>query len=308
MQPTTTIPDNLAEDNEILCNTENSAVAWQAIIAGAVAAAAVSLILLILGSGLGLASVSPWSHAGISATAFTASAAIWLIVMQWTASGLGGYLAGRLRHKWVNTHEDEVFFRDTAHGFLAWALATVITAAFLASAASSVVGGVASNATTLAAGAAAGVKPGPAGAKPAGRDPLGYFVDGMLRTEPNSLNKASPDKEAHIKATHILVNGTENGHLSEADKAYLSRLVAAHSNVSAKEASARVDTALMQMDKAAVKAREEADKARKTASTIAIFTFLSMVIGAFIASVAAALGGRHRDTCHRVMKSRYSNI
>jgi hypothetical protein len=68
---------------------------------------------------------------------------LWLIVMQIISSSMGGYLAGRLRTKWANIHTDEVYFRDTAHGFLAWAVALVITAAFLASAATSMVGSAA---------------------------------------------------------------------------------------------------------------------------------------------------------------------
>src|ERR1035437_1182965 len=120
-----------------------SGVTWPAIIGGAFAAAALSLILLALGSGFGLASVLPWSNSGASATTFTVMTAVWLIVMQWLASGVGGYVTGRLRTKWVGLHTHEVFFRDTANGFLTWAIVSVIGAAFLASAASSVVTGAA---------------------------------------------------------------------------------------------------------------------------------------------------------------------
>ena len=94
--------------------------------------AALSLILLALGAGLGLSSVSFWSNAGMSSSTIGTAAILWLILMQIMSSSMGGYLAGRLRTKWANIHTDEVYFRDTAHGFLAWALALVITAAFLA--------------------------------------------------------------------------------------------------------------------------------------------------------------------------------
>ena len=130
----------------------DSAVSWAAIIAGAVGAAALSLILLLLGSGLGLSMASPWS--GPSATTFAVSTAIWLIVVQWLASGVGGYIAGRLRTKWNGIHTDEVAFRDTAHGFLAWALATLLVAGLLGSAVSSIVGGGASAVSSIASGAA----------------------------------------------------------------------------------------------------------------------------------------------------------
>jgi len=119
----------------------SSGVSWAAVIGGAVVAAAVSLILLALGTGVGLSSVSPWSNVGTSASTAGKTAIVWLIVSQIIASAMGGYLAGRLRTKWVNIHTDEVYFRDTAHGFLVWAVGLVITAAFLASAATSMVGG-----------------------------------------------------------------------------------------------------------------------------------------------------------------------
>ena len=119
----------------------SSGVSWAAVIAGAVVAAALSLILLVLGTGVGLSSVSPWSNAGASATRIGAGAILWLIIVQIIASAMGGYLAGRLRTKWVNIHTHEVYFRDTATGFLVWALGLVIMVSFLASAATSMVSG-----------------------------------------------------------------------------------------------------------------------------------------------------------------------
>src|ERR1700677_2996467 len=111
----------------------SSGVAWAAVIAGAFVAAALSLILLALGAGIGLSAISPWAGAGASGSAVSKGAIVWMILMEIISSAFGGYLAGRLRTKWVQLHTDEVFFRDTAHGFLAWALATVVGAIFLAS-------------------------------------------------------------------------------------------------------------------------------------------------------------------------------
>src|SRR6202167_95387 len=119
-----------------------SAVSWPAIIGGAVVASALSLALLMLGAGIGLISVSPWSNNNVSVTTFGVLAAAWLIAVQLCASGVGGYLAGRLRTRWVSVHNDEVFFRDTAHGLLVWALGAVISASLIAFAASSIVSGV----------------------------------------------------------------------------------------------------------------------------------------------------------------------
>src|SRR5579871_1588686 len=110
----------------ILDEGRSSAVSWSAIGGGALAAAGTSLILLTLGSGMGLAAISPWS--GLSATVIGTTAAIWVVVVQWLSSAFGGYIAGRLRTSWVGLHTHEVAFRDTAHGVLAWALASILAA------------------------------------------------------------------------------------------------------------------------------------------------------------------------------------
>ena len=105
-----------------------SAVSWSAIVAGAVTAIALTLVLVTLGSAFGLAAISPWPGAGARATTFTIGAGLWLIVTQWLSSAVGGYLAGRMRTRWTGLHTDEVFFRDTAHGLITWAFATVVIA------------------------------------------------------------------------------------------------------------------------------------------------------------------------------------
>jgi hypothetical protein len=175
--------------------TSAPAVSWPAIFAGAFVAAAVSVMLVAIGSGFGFAAVSPWPASGPSPTTFAVSTGVWLIVTQWLASGLGGYIAGRMRTKWVGVHTHEVFFRDTAHGFVTWAVATVMVA-LVAAAAGVALANVGAHAT--------------------------------------ATSGATPD------ATQV-------------------------------------------------------DAIRKAAAASSLFTGLSMVIGAFIACVAAALGGNQRD-------------
>jgi hypothetical protein len=174
-----------------------SAVEWGAIFAGGVAAMGITLILLTLGPGLGLTAVSPWSFRNPSPAAFGTAAAIWLVVTQWLSSAFGGYLTGRLRTKWVGIRTDEVLFRDTAHGLLAWALATLIMAALV----------------MLGSAAAAGV--------------AATAADTIATTGPATT--------------------------------------------------------------------EAADQARKVAVAFAFTTSLSLLIGAFVAAAAGALGGFHRD-------------
>jgi hypothetical protein len=268
-----------------------SAVSWAAIIAGAFAIAAASLILLALGAGLGLASVSPWYNSGPSATTFGVWAAVWLIVVQWLSAALGGYLTGRLRTKWVGVHTDEVYFRDTAHGFVAWAVAAVIIAAALSSALSSAVGSLARAAGSVAGAAVQGA--GTAVAQSGAFDPTGYLVDTLFRSDHPDPN-ANP-QEAHAEATRIIVSGLRAGDVPPADKAYLSQLVAARTGLSPADAQKRVDDVIAKAKEADVKLRQAADTARKTAATAAFFTAFSMLIGAFIAAVAATIAGHKRD-------------
>jgi hypothetical protein len=280
-----------------------SAVSWAAIIAGAVVAAAVSLILLALASGLGLASVSPWPNSGVSLTTFSVMTAIGLIVVQWLASGLGGYITGRLRTKWVGTHTHEVFFRDTAHGFIMWALSTVLVATLLASATASLVGAGAHGAAMVATGAAAG---GGAAAGDANSSasagtlsPTGaisaYNIDTLFRPAQPNANSANSSSDARAETTRILAQSLTSGDVPAADRAYLAQLVAARTGVSDTDAQKRVDDTIAQVQAAETKARQAADAARKASAAASIFTALSMVIGAFIACAAAALGGQLRD-------------
>ena len=136
-----------------------SGVSWPAIFAGATAALAMTLVLLAFGTGLGLSMVSPWQGSGISATTFKITTGIYLIVIAMISSSIGGYLAGRLRSAWDGVHADEVYFRDTANGFVAWALASIIGAAVLATPASSLIGGTAAVVSQGAITAAKQTKP-----------------------------------------------------------------------------------------------------------------------------------------------------
>ena len=211
-----------------------SAVAWGPVLGGAFAALAMTLLLLTLGSGIGLSSASPWPNSGVAATTFTIGAAIWLIVVQWLSSAFGGYLTGRLCTKWAKMHTDEVFFRDTAHGFLAWAVATVVSIALVASAATSVVGGAArtaGNAATAAVSAA-----GQAATQSAA-DPSGYYVDLLFRADKPGAN----DPDAKAEAGRILLMGAKNGAIPDSDKAYLGQLVAARTGMPQDAAVKRVN-------------------------------------------------------------------
>jgi hypothetical protein len=262
-----------------------AAASWPAIIAGAFVAAAVSLALFALGSGLGLASVSPWKNQGLSATTFAVSAAIWLIVMQWVSAAAGGYVAGRLRARWIGTHDHEVFFRDTAHGFVTWAVATVVVAALISSSAFSALSGIAH----VTSGATAATIPAATASNP---DP--YTLDRLFR--PADPGAATPGTDPKPEAAHIIAAAlTGNGAVSDPDRTYLATLVAARTGVPTTEAQTRVNELITAANEAATKARAAADAARKVAAQGALFTALALVVGAFIACLSAVLGGRIRD-------------
>jgi hypothetical protein len=255
-----------------------SATSWGAILGGAFVIAATSLLLLALGAGFSLSTISPWPYAGVSATTFGVISIIWLVVIQWVSSGIGGYVAGRLRTGWHGVHTDEAYFRDTAHGVMAWAVAAIFTAAVLAGAASVLTG----SAATVASGAGQG-----AAQNNAATNPSPYIVDTLFRSDRPDTGAAAQDPRP--EATRILATALRPGsEVSATDKTYLARLIAARTGISQEEAQKRVDDAI-------TSARQAADTARKAARNLALVTAFSMLIGAFIAGVAAKIGGHHRD-------------
>ncbi len=279
-------------------------VCWRSIFAGATVAAAMSLILLSLGLGLGLSSISPWAYQGVSAEAVTIGALVWLLVMAAVAAGLGGYVAGRLRPEWRGVHADEAHFRDTAHGFVAWAVATLLTAAALTSATSSMVGmaTVAGGGVAAAAGAAASPMaladdaqrgPGPMG-------PLtDYYSDMLWRSDKPA--DATVDTSAQRRETaRVVGHALRAGQLPAGDRTFLAQQVAQRTGLSQQDAEARVDqtfaVARNALNEASTKAKEAADAARKATAWLALWVFLSLLVGAFSASFMAMVGGRQRGS------------
>jgi len=255
-----------------------SGTSWGAISGGAFVTAAVALLLMALGAGFSLSTVSPWPSAAVSATTFGVMTVIWLVIVQWVSSGFGGYVAGRLRTRSTELHTDEVYFRDTAHGVLAWSVAAVVSAAVLAGAASVLVG----SAATVASGAAQGVAQ-----TNASTSPSPYIVDTLFRTDRPDTTATGQDSRP--EATRILATALRpGGEVSATDKTYLAHLIAARTGVSQEEAQKRVDDAITNV-------RQAADAARKAARNLSLVTAFSMLIGAFIAGVAAKIGGHHRD-------------
>ncbi len=297
------------ETDRLTIDDLRSAVSWKAITAGATASVAVTFVLVAFGVGVGFSVVSPWAGEGLSATAFTISAGIYLIIVAMLASTVGGYIAGRLRTQWSGVNEHERYFRDSAHGFLVWALATVVSAAVLGGAF-----------THVMAGASAGLAP----ANAAQSSPADVYIDTLLRTDPmpgvpaERTNQATtpttqdvqpaplqggqltpPPPQPRAAPGPVGVDRAEigriltpaiarGGTLSDVDRTYLSRLVSARTGLPQADAEKRVTQVI-------TKAKTAADQARSAAAKFSLWLVASMLAGALAASLAAIEGGNLRN-------------
>jgi hypothetical protein len=265
-----------------------STVSWGAVIAGGIASAAVMLVLLAFGVGVGFSVISPWSDQGVSGTTLHIGAGIYMIVVAMLASTVGGYLAGRLRNRWVGVHHDEVYFRDTAHGFMAWAFATVLGATILGAATTHILAG-ASAGLIPAAGASAGM---------AASNSTDSYVDTLLRADAAAGNPSvstqpatSSDQAATRAELGRLVASSmrKGGDLSATDRTYVARVVSVRTGLSQPEAEKRVNDVIAQAKKAA-------DDARKAAAKLSLWLAASMLAGALASTLAATEGGLLRDS------------
>jgi len=279
-----------------------SAASWGSIAAGAVTASAVSLALVALGVGLGLSAVSPWTDTGVSASTFKVTAGVYLVLVAVMSSAIGGYLSARLRTKWVGIHTNEAFFRDTAHGFVAWAFATIISASVLATATTHLVGGAVS--VTASTGQAA-----------SNSNPAQVYVDRLFRRESPAASNApasgtapgsnagtvsgpqspaagtstGPNPATRAEVTRLWAASVQSDEgLAAADRTYIARLVAANAGLNQADAEKRVDEVVQQ-------AKADADRLRRNGAQFAFWMTAALFFGAFAASLAAAEGGQHRD-------------
>lgn len=260
--------------------SDRATLSWGAVIAGAVAAAALALFLMALGAGLGFSIVSPWSEQGVSGTTFHVVAGVYLVCVAMLASTVGGYLAGRLRTKWPGIHDDEIYFRDTAHGLVTWALATVLTA--------TVLGG----ATTHILAGATGSVPAAAGSAAAAANPADPYVDRLLRADtaasppPNATDGAAARAEVARLIAPIWRRG---GSLSDADRSYAAKVVAARTGLNEAQAQSRVQDVVTQ-------AKQAADDVRKATAALMLWIAGSMLAGAVASMLGATEGGLLRDS------------
>ena len=248
-------------------------VSWPAVLAGAIASCALTLVLLSLGAGLGFSVVSPWASSGVSATTFEIGTGLYFIVMAMISSAIGGYLAGRLRNRWSGVQSGEVLFRDTAHGFLAWALASVLGAIFLASPATSLIGGATSGAMQAISSTS----------------PMDGYVDTLLRRDNPATENVANSTETRRELGRLFTADFRNGaEPSAADRSYVAKVVATRTGLSQADADKRVSDVIVQV-------KADLGNTRKAAMHLAIWLTLSLFIGAFSAALAATEGGGLRD-------------
>jgi hypothetical protein len=255
--------------------SSKSAVSWGAILAGGIASAAFTLFLVELVAGLGLVMVSPWSNQGASASTLSIGGGIGLVLMAVMASALGGYIAGRLRTRWVGLHTDETYFRDTAHGFLAWAVGTIILATVLASTAGTMV-------SSFAQGASANPNLVP--------DKNSYSVDQLFRSnQPPAANQGGSTQDTNAEASRLFARGlAPGGDFTGDDRTRLAQLVSQRTGLSQQEAQQRVDQTITQ-------AKQAADQARRAAAKMAFWMAGALLAGALAGALGALEGGRERD-------------
>jgi hypothetical protein len=256
---------------------DRSYIDWPAVIAGTVIAAAISLILLTFGTAIGLSMTSPYAGEGVSRNLFAIILGIWVVWVIVSSNIAGGYVAGRMRRRIGDATEDESDVRDGIHGATMWGLGVLVAAALT-------LGGV----SGLAIGGAA-----VASASGGGGNAVGYTVDEMFRTTGGEgpagvANNSAAMFAAKREVTRILARGTAGQPISDADKAYVSRLVAQRTGLSQSDAEARVNNSL-------ASAKRTADATRKAGVISGFVLAAALLAGGAAACWSAILGGRHRD-------------
>ena len=260
----------------------SSAVSWSAILAGAAVSAALSLILLAIGSGIGFSVTNPWSNSAAATTTKAATVAgIYITVTAVIASAIGGYLAGRLRHLWRGTHPHEAFFRDTAHGLVSWAIATVGGAILLGTVTTSLTGAAVHGASTGAGMAAARN-----GTTAAFTDRLFAYDSVVVSKDPGMARDYNGDRAFAGRLVGRI--GTPGSELTANERQNLAVIVAARTGLALPDAEKRV--AGVETD-----ARAAAEQARRVGMMLSFWLAASLLAGALAASLAAWEGGAIRD-------------
>jgi len=278
---------------------------WGPVILGALAATAISVVLLTFGAALGLSIVSPYPYAGISAKGLAVLTGTYVALVTVASFGAGGYLAGRLRSPWTGTVGNEVtesHFRDGSYGLGVWALGVVLGAALAVSGVGGILKTAVHGTTAIAAAGTAGAASNPNAGAALSRlsmEPTDFAVDRVLAPSPAPAGAAAtaPSSRADLAqpVARVFAANLANPQLNAADRSYLVQLVMQQTGLPQADAEKRVDSAFTELKAAEQKARDAAEQARKATLIAAFLAAATLAIGCAAACAAASMGGRHRD-------------
>src|SRR5467141_271975 len=245
---------------------------WTPIVAGAIAAAAVSSVLLTFGSAIGLAVVSPSATWRDTSSVLALLGGLWLLLTSLASFALGGYLAGALRPTVSAATPHEVEFRDGVHGLLVWGVAILIVAAL-----------------TFAMPRTS--SPRSDGAVPTASNAESFLaleLDRLLRSDRAPDAAIVKDSDLRAQAARIIFSGLGRTGVTPDDRGYLVRAGMMRTGLAQPEAEARVD-------KACAESKTAISRARRGVVILAFMIGASLMVGAAVAWLAAAAGGKHRD-------------
>jgi hypothetical protein len=278
---------------------------WGPVILGALAATAISVVLLTFGAALGLSVVSPYPYAGISAKGLAVLTGTYVALVTVASFGAGGYLAGRLRSPWTGAVGNEItesHFRDGSYGFGVWALGVLLGSALAVSGVGGVLKAAVHSTTAVAAAGTAGAASNPNAGAALSRlsmEPTDFAVDRVLAPTPAPAGAAaaSASSRADLAApvARVFAANLANPQLNAADRTYLVQLVMQQTGLPQADAEKRVDQAFTELKAAEQKARDAAEQARKATLIAAFLAAATLAVGCAAACGAASLGGHHRD-------------
>ena len=270
------IPPAARNDITPVARTDNGwrFVEWSPVVLGALAATALSSVLVGFGVtvGLGISSTAPtWRDAS---AALAILSGVYLILQAIVSFGVGGYLAGRVRAAAGGraTVVEETERADGVHGLGAWALAVVMGAIIAA-----LIGAATVSRTSSLRGSAQASTAEPL---------LSYELDRLFRAGRRSPNVDLSAERA--EAGRILLTTSSHSGVTADDRAYLVQQVGALTGMSPADSERRVDNAL-------TNAKTAIARTRRSSIIVAFSIATAVLLGAVAAWAAACAGGRHRD-------------
>jgi hypothetical protein len=270
-------------------------VDWPAVFAGAVAAAAISFVLLTFGAAVGLSATSAWPDSGMSVTMAAILMGAWIALVQAGSFAAGGYVAGRLRGGAADPSRVEREFGDGAHGFLVWGVGVLLGAILAGGAISGATKVAVESGTAVAAGAVGGMASGGAQRGGITLTPADYATDYLLRTGPDAQPPAAAAPSPRPEVARVLIAAVRDGSLPARERTWLAQLVSQRTGLPQADAERRVDEAFAEAKAAEEKVRDAADRARKAGALAGFLAAAALAVGCVAATAGAASGARHRE-------------